>query len=414
MPWAGLRAMLTEIDAVVAPYYLLMRGWAALAGTSDLALRVPSVLAVAAAAGLTAAVGVRLGGVRTGLTAGVLFAVLPAVSRYAQEARPYALAMCAAAGATLLLLRALERPSTGRWSAYAAVVALLGLLHVVALLLVAAHGAAVLVLRAGGWRWLAAAVLGCVPSVPLLVLGARQRAQIDWIPTVGADRLTTTPSQMFGTTLIGGVVIGLALLGASRRTVVPAAWAAVPAALLLLASTVTDLWLGRYLLFTVPAWALLAAFATATAARGAAVVAVVGVLALPSQLALRAPDGHDQATRELAALVTDGYRPGDVVVHGTGRRGEDRVSRDLVDRYVPPDRRPVDVLLTRPLRTAGLRAEECDGCLGTPPRVWVVRSGERADALAGLGGAKEQALRAYRVERVWHLRGLTLALLVAG
>ncbi|MGE0298561.1 MAG: glycosyltransferase family 39 protein [Pseudonocardia sp.] len=416
VPLPGLRAMLGEIDAVVAPYYLLMRGWATLAGTSDLALRVPSVLAMAVAAGLTAALGSRLAGARTGLAAGVLFAILPTTSRYAQEARPYALTVCAAVAATLLLVRALDRPGIARWSAYAAAVAALGLLHVVALLLVPAHGLAVALARRGGTAWLASAVAGCLPALPLLWLGARQRAQVDWIPTLGADRLTTTPSQMFGTTLIGGVVIGLGLLAVSLRppAAVPALWALVPLGGLLAASAVLDLWLGRYLLFTVPAWTLLAALALAgtTSARATAVVACVGVLALPAQLDQRAADGHGQATRELGALVATQYLPGDVVVHGTGARGEDRVSRDLVDRYVPADRRPVDVLLSRPLRTDGLRATECTGCLGAPPRIWVVRSGERTDPLDGLDDAKREALRTYRVQQVWQLTGLTLALLV--
>lgn len=415
-PWTGFRAMLGEIDAVVAPYYLLLRGWTALAGTSDLALRVPSITAMAVAAGLTAALGSRLAGPRTGLTAGLLFAILPATSRYAQEARPYALTVCAAVVATVLLLRALDRPGFGRWTAYAAAVAALGLLHVVALLLVPAHGLTVLVARRGGLGWLVSAAAGCLPALPLLWLGVRQRAQIDWIPALGADRLTSTPSQMFGTTLVGGVVIGLGLLAVSLRppALAPTTWALVPAVGLLLASAAMDLWLGRYLLFTVPAWALLAAFAlgATTTARAAAVVACIGALGLPAQLSQRAPDGHDQATREVAALVTAAYRPGDVVVHGSARRGEDRVSRDLVDRYVPADRRPVDVLLAEPLRTDGFRATECTGCLGAPPRIWVLRSGERADPLGGLDEAKQAALAPYRVERVWHVRGLTLALLV--
>jgi mannosyltransferase len=370
---------------------------------------------MAVAAGLTAALGSRLAGTSTGLAAGVLFAILPTTSRYAQEARPYALTVCAAVAATLLLVRALDRPGFARWSAYAAAVAALGLLHVVALPLVPAHGLAVALARRGGTAWLASAVVGCLPALPLLWLGTLQRAQVDWIPTLGADRLTTTPSQMFGTTLIGGVVVGLGLLAVSLRppAAVPALWALVPVGGLLAASAVLDLWLGRYLLFTVPAWALLAALTLAgtTAARAVAVVACVGVLALPAQLDQRAADGHGQATRELGALVATQYLPGDAVVHGTGTRGEDRVSRDLVDRYVPADRRPVDVLLSRPLRTDGLRATECTGCLGAPPRIWVVRSGERTDPLGGLD-AKREALRTYRVQQVWQLTGLTLALLV--
>ena len=49
----------------------------------------------------------------TGLAAGVLFALLPAVIRYAQEARSYAIVTMLAAITTYLLLRAIE--DGGRW-----------------------------------------------------------------------------------------------------------------------------------------------------------------------------------------------------------------------------------------------------------------------------------------------------------
>ena len=44
-------AVLRNVDASIGPYYLLLRGWVALAGSSDVALRVPSLLAMTAAAG---------------------------------------------------------------------------------------------------------------------------------------------------------------------------------------------------------------------------------------------------------------------------------------------------------------------------------------------------------------------------
>src|SRR5581483_7192807 len=84
-------------------------------------------------------VGRRLAGARAGLTAGLVFAVVPSVSRFAQEIRFYALAVLVATLATLLLLRALERPSWPRLAAYAACLALLGCVELVALSVVAGH-----------------------------------------------------------------------------------------------------------------------------------------------------------------------------------------------------------------------------------------------------------------------------------
>ncbi|MFD4206440.1 glycosyltransferase family 39 protein [Micromonospora tulbaghiae] len=149
-PVPDLVRMTRTIDAATGPYYLLMHGWTALAGTSPTALRLPSALAMAVAAALTARLGAVLVGRRAGLLAGLLFAVLPVTSRYGQEARPYALATLLAVLATLLLVEALRRPGRWRWAGYAAAVAALGLFHLLALTLLAAHAVVVLLVAARG------------------------------------------------------------------------------------------------------------------------------------------------------------------------------------------------------------------------------------------------------------------------
>src|SRR6185503_17177742 len=111
------------------------------AGTSDAALRLPSVLAAAGAVGVVGRLGTRLLTPLAGLLAGLLLAVVPAMSRYAQEARPYTMAMLAVALSALALLRATEKPSAWRFVAYGAAVALVGVMHLVALSIVLAHGA---------------------------------------------------------------------------------------------------------------------------------------------------------------------------------------------------------------------------------------------------------------------------------
>src|SRR5262249_5824495 len=84
-----LWGLLGNVDAVSGAYYVFLHGWTAVFGDSAVALRAPSVLAVGATAGLTAALGKRLFGARAGLWAGLLFVLVPAVLRYAQEARSY-------------------------------------------------------------------------------------------------------------------------------------------------------------------------------------------------------------------------------------------------------------------------------------------------------------------------------------
>ena len=107
-----LWAMVHNIDAVLGVYYLGLHLWMAVFGQSATAMRLPSVIAMAAAAAMVALTGRRLGGRLAGLASGLVFAVIPSVSRFAQEARPYAFAMFFTALATLLFLRAMERP---RW-----------------------------------------------------------------------------------------------------------------------------------------------------------------------------------------------------------------------------------------------------------------------------------------------------------
>jgi mannosyltransferase len=109
--FSDFHRLIGHVDLALAPYYVFMHGWIVLFGDSPLALRAPSVLAMAASAGLLVPLGRRLAGPGVGMVAGLLFAAVPAVSRYAQEARPYALAMLLAVASTLLALRALDRPT---------------------------------------------------------------------------------------------------------------------------------------------------------------------------------------------------------------------------------------------------------------------------------------------------------------
>jgi mannosyltransferase len=115
------------------------------------------------------------------------------VSRFAQEVRFYALATLVATLATLLLLRALDRPSTLRWLAYAVSLALLGYVDVVALSVLAGHAVGA-VLRS--WHHGTAGNCGSYPPsrpgltacLPVVLAGSPQAGrQVAWIPRPGLD-----------------------------------------------------------------------------------------------------------------------------------------------------------------------------------------------------------------------------------
>ncbi|MET8043556.1 glycosyltransferase family 39 protein [Micromonospora sp. NPDC005215] len=432
------------IDAATGPYYLLMHSWTAIVGNSTVALRAPAVLAMTVAAGLLAVLGARLVDRRTGLFAGLLFAVLPGTSRYGQEARPYALATMLAVLATLLLVAALRRPSWARWAGYAAAVAALGLIHLIALTLLAAHGLVVLLAWWRGptvagvanrdrltgerdrrvWRWVVAVVPVALLVAPLLLKARAQRSrQLNWVSLVRLDDLSALPGGVAQSSVVGGLLVGVAALGAARlgrRALLPVSAVLLPVLLLFAAGEVVPLWVPRYLVFVVPFACLLAGAALAAVAVPAALAVVVlaGLLGLPDQAALRrthewprsAPVDYAGAAR----VIADGQRPGDAVVYSPRQSW---LFLDLGIEYHLDDP-PRDVLVTEDeVRRGDLWAAECPQpaqCLAGTTRVWLVVAGRQAEPLAAVTGAKGDALRAdFAVAQVWPRPGLTVALLTS-
>ncbi|MCI4062497.1 glycosyltransferase family 39 protein [Micromonospora sp. R77] len=484
-PVGDLVRLAGTIDAATGPYYLLMHGWTALAGDSTVALRLPSVLAMAGAAGLTARLGERLVDARVGLLAGLLFAVLPGTSRYAQEARPYALATFLAVLATLLLVGALSRPSWPRWAGYAAAVAALGLTHLIALTLLAAHALAVLAARRRdptthrpirpahtppepdrpahtqtqqhqpariraprdepahspperpapvdrsvergrrvALRWLVALLPAVLLVTPLVLVARGQRSrQLDWVDAARLTDLAALPGGVAQSGVVGGLLLGLAALGAGRlgrRALLPGACVLLPVLLLFAVGLVVPLWVARYLVFTVPFGCLLAGAALAGVRLGPAlaVVALAGLVGLPDQAVLRRthewPRSATVDYRGAARVIADRQQPGDAIVYSPR---DSWLFLDLGMAYHLGSDRPRDVLVLRDQRQrADLWAGECPRpaeCLAGVRRVWLVVAGRRADPLAAVPGAKGAALRdGFRVAQVDPRPGLTVALLI--
>src|ERR1700734_331201 len=226
--------LLLHVDAVHGPYYLGMHAVIRLFGSSEAALRLPSLVATSLAAGILALLGRRLARASglpapaaTGLLAGLLQVAAPQTTYYAQDARPYGLVTLFAVAATYLLIVAVERGGARWWAAYAAAVALTGVASLFALLILTAHGVTLLLTRARGqaspapraprllpWLpWLAAAVAAVVVVSPLIVLGYGQDNPLSWVGHPGFGKLTLLVTLFAGSHALIPVVLALALCG---------------------------------------------------------------------------------------------------------------------------------------------------------------------------------------------------------
>lgn len=229
--WAALLSLrqlghlLSHVDAVHGTYYLLMHGWMAV-GTSPAVMRVPSVIAMAAAAAMVVLIGWRVSGSRwTGLLAGLIMALTPVISFFAQTARSYALVFACVAGATLVLLRALAAETAqqpGRrtvlrwWLAYGALVAAGGYLNELSLTVLAAHAVTVLLARYGRrsvMHWAGAGAAGAIVVTPLALLSARENQAVDWITRPGLHDVLILFRDYFGpTNWVAVLVFGCAVI----------------------------------------------------------------------------------------------------------------------------------------------------------------------------------------------------------
>lgn len=365
--------MLGNVDVVHTEYYALIWAVTRLAGSGELAARAPSAVALAVAAGAVTLLGQRLVSGRAGLAAGLVFAALPSVSFYAEDAREYAIVTALATVASYLLVRALQaatppeaadaRPpaAAGRfqggrpprqygWLAgYAAVLAVLGLGNILSLLLIAAHAVTVAAWRRhhGGpgqpfvLRWLAGVAVALVVASPVALIASGQAHQVQWIKPPGLVAIIAMagligPPPMFFITaavVVIALVSGLVFGGRTQlRRDWPAdlwglavPWLVLPPALLFAVSVshvIHPVYVFRYIAFCIPAAALLAGTALAALARkavgwGVAVAALVVIVAagLPAQGSQRTPTGHGYDIRLADQAVASRARPGDALLN---------------------------------------------------------------------------------------------------
>lgn len=405
----------TNIDGVVAPYYLFMHAWMAVFGDSELALRAPSLLCVAAGVGMAGELGRRLFAPSVGLVGGLLLVATPQLSRYAQDARAYGFEFMFATLATLLLYCAIRHSTWRRWCWYGLSVTLLGLSHMMGLLVLAGHAAVVLT-RPLAWpqrtRWLTVTGVAVLPVLPLVALGLSQRdEQLGWIGRLDAAEVLAAPGGVVGSAAVGFLLLGLAMAARwpDRRLAREFAALAVlpPAVLLAVSSATSSMWVPRYVIFVVAPLCLLAAAGLRGRPwRTGLAVLATAVVSVPVHADIRGPASHQGLNfRTAVAIISDRQRPGDGIVFGRVGTWSLRAGFDYQTRG---RQAPADLLVQRSAAEVGhLSARECADpvvCIGTTSRVWYLGQRRTGNALEDLGARNADALRdTYRLVSVWPL-----------
>jgi mannosyltransferase len=426
-------------------YYLLLHYWIAVFGDSVLVMRLLSLLAMTGAAACVTLVGRRLGGQWAGLLGGLVFALVPSISRFAQETRFYALEVLVAMLATLLLLRAMERPSPRRWVAYSVCVAVLGYVDLVALCLLAGHlvGVAIRWCQDRDWRLAGfgpAGLVGCLACAPMAIIGIGQASsQVGWIAKPG---LSLSAFAFFGRNLFYSTAAAAALIIVAVLAWA-VAWRAAAFATSIAIAPVVVVWgisqgpvsyfFPRYLLLTIGAWAILAGIALSKLdiRVAAAAVLVFGILGAGDQRVIREPGAHNWAVYPLnlgtgywdfagaATIVAAAIRPGDGVVYPASPNRWEMIDYGVeyyLSRDIPAAEMPREVFVSRSAAAAGtLYATLCAdpaGCLNRARRVWVIGSGTTRDPWRDLLADEVAALKHdYRVRSIKHVSDLSVFLL---
>lgn len=459
-PVGAIMALLRHEDVVHGPYYLMMHFVLAVAGTSPVALRLPSLLAAAGAASITAVIGRRLamasglpGPTVTGVAAGLLLVLLPETTWYAQDARPYAITMLLAAGATYLLIRGRDDGRARWWAGYGATIAGLGAMNPLALVLLPAHAIALAavrrqpsdtgrerqVLRAWGWFALASALaIACL--LPLLLAVARQSGQFGWIQRPGPAAVTQLVSDFSGRQALEPVSCGLVALCVVMEAIswrrpgctlgkIALPWLVLPPAVLIGVSLVrTPVYDERYVMFCAPAMALVVAGGlswlarvlaalpqpyrwVAVAAPAAAAVLTVALVIGPQQW-VRQTGARPDNFAKVALLVRAHARPGDAVLYlpqSATVVGQAYPAAFAQLRDIGQGRSPA---ASATLHGQPASAPELQRRFQSVTRLWVVVLGSRRYWSASLGQVERRLLSGLKLAGTWRVRSVLLSLYV--
>jgi mannosyltransferase len=304
--------ILDKQDAVNATYDLLMRPYVLSVGHGTFELRVPSAIFMAVACAGIMVIARSLVGTRVAIITGLAFTFMPLVAGYGSEARSYALSAAVVTWSTWFALRFLYDHRRSRlWAwCYGASLVLTGYVFFYAFSIVVVHLFVAVSETTSRRRARTLLLIQCASALailPLVVVSRHQQQEISWIPSglhamitngVGVfitpfwSGVAATPFPELLTLLVWGVITwGLLRLvsssgwseGARIAVRLGLAWALVPGLLFSLASLAGPYFTLRYIVFCVPAVALLLGIAIAQISsgflRGGLIVTLVMLIA---------------------------------------------------------------------------------------------------------------------------------------
>lgn len=284
-------------------YFCLLWFWRQAVGSSEIALRAPSVLAMVAATVIVYRLGVEFRDRLTGLIAAFAFATTAEIVVRATTARPYGLQILFVTVSTAALVRWSTQGRTRDAVAWALAAVAAVYMHPFAGLIVVVHAIYLWSARRGGQdvpldRLARPAALGMVLSTPIVphmvdVAGRSGSLVISDVPPPDRFVGVLVPAALVGATAIGALAARSwtpSIDPGRPRHALVLAWALVPTSIMYVVSILgRPILVGRYFAFTAAGTAIaaalvLAGFATPIGRRVALVSFVVLSLFVVSDL----------------------------------------------------------------------------------------------------------------------------------
>ena len=328
-----LWALLRQTDAPLGLYYFMVHSWLDglnLLGFSATAfwLRLPSALADIGSVAVVVLLLTRCFDRRIAAVAGIILAVHPMMTFYAQDARPYALLTLAFVGSTAILVAALRRPSAGYLIGYSLLAVITLYLHLFAAFGFIGHAFLIWRLARPGERrrWLAVGAAVTIAVVPLALLAQTEHSEVGWIPHPTPRILFSVVANIFGG---AALVLAMLVLGATAmmarqprprlrdpRVTFLLLMAAAPVVLLVTLDFISPDLVARYALICVPATAALVALAALHPSRRTGpilAIVVIAVAAITTGVQQAQPFKYENY-RQAADVMGDTAVPGSTVM----------------------------------------------------------------------------------------------------
>lgn len=403
--------LIGQMDGAHGLHYLAMHYWIAAFGDSALSMRLPSIIAIAVAAVAIAFLGRRLVGRLEGILAALIFGLTPAMTHYGTEVRSYAVVIALTVISTILLYRALDRPTWLRWIGYGLMVYVTGILHFVSLLVLGAHLVAVAFSgKRKARRWYVIAVAIGLGMVPLLLTARSQAFAVAGNHLTGEKLVyyptALTQSWQVRSFVLTFVIVGAILLWRTHRDIVCAlvTWIVLPPVAAIAIFPIAPLFAPRYLAFTYPAWALLAGIGIVTTCGllvqrhdqtgwlprrvFVSVLLIMAVLGITGQIKVhdnRVIGGQDFVGA--ARYIQNHQNVGDAIVYGDRWPNMGAELARRYNRYAWRNAKaPADVFVVRTSRSVSrldpvecATKDQCEPLVADAQRVWV----ETSDTLEG-------------------------------